>query len=136
LQLQDPLLKKNPAVRAYLRETRADLIRDVAGSEESLSAQQRILIDRIISKLLVLRVIEIHLEKYGIWRRDKLLAKPSVLELEPALGNNYLAFSNSIDRALGQLGLTKKVAEGDNWSYIEEFDKRAEEKAKADDKTS
>lgn len=30
------------------------------------------------------------------------------MELEPALGKNYLAFSNSIDRALRDLGIERK----------------------------
>jgi hypothetical protein len=34
-----------------------------------------------------------------------------VLELEPALGINYLAFSNSIDRALVNLGLDRREIE-------------------------
>jgi len=136
LEVQDDILKKHPAVRVYLRDTRAGLIRDVAGSEKDPSEQQRLLIDRIISKLLILRIIELWIEKHGVWDRSKLLAKPSVLSLEPALGLNYLAFSNSIDRALKMLGLEKKAIEGDNWSYIEEFDKRKAEKAKANDKTS
>ena len=40
------------------------------------------------------------------------LKKDKVLELEPALGQNYLAFSNSIDRALIALGLSKKQTDG------------------------
>jgi len=131
LEVQDDILKKNPAVRIYLRNTRVGLIRDVAGTEEDLSEQQRILIDRIISKLLILRIIELWIEKHGVWRRDKLLAKPSVLELEPALGLNYLAYSNSVDRALKLLGLEKKEIEGDPFSYIEEFDRKKAEKEKA-----
>ena len=131
LEVQDDILKQNPATRRYLRNTRADLVKDVAGSEENLSAQQRILIDRIISKLLILRIIELWVEKHGVWRRDKLLAKPSVLELEPALGLNYLAYSNSVDRALKLLGLEKKEIEGDPFSYIEEFDRKKAEKEKA-----
>jgi len=109
LEVNDDILKKHPAVRVYLRDTRAGLIRDVAGKEEDLSEQQRILIDRIISKLLILRIIELWIEQGGVWDRSKLLAKPAVLSLEPALGNNYLAYSNSVDRALKLLGIHKQA---------------------------
>jgi len=81
----------------------------VAGKEEDLSEQQRILIDRIISKLLILRIIELWIEQGGVWDRSKLLAKPAVLSLEPALGNNYLAYSDSVDRALKLLGIHKQA---------------------------
>ena len=108
IELKDELLQKHPAVRTYLRDTRAGLIRDIAGDEASLSEQQRILIDRIISKLLILRVIELWVERSGIWRRDKL-KRYQVLELEPALGLNYLAYSNSVDRALKLLGIHKQA---------------------------
>jgi len=72
-----------------------------------LSEQQRIVIDRIISKLAILRLIEVYIERHGIWRRDRL-KKDQILELEPALGLNYLAFSNSVDRSLKLLGINKK----------------------------
>jgi len=103
IELKDELLQKHLGARTYLRETRSGLIRDVAGSE-----QQRLLIDRIISKLLILRVIEIYVEKHGIWRGDKL-KRYQGLELEPALGLNYLAFSKSVDRALKLLGIHKQA---------------------------
>lgn len=61
----------------------------------------------IISRLSICRLIEVYIEKYGAFRGDRL-NKDKILELEPALGQNYLAFSNSIDRALIALGLNKK----------------------------
>jgi hypothetical protein len=91
-------------------DCRAGLVRDVAGSEDGLSEQQRILIDRVISKLAVCRLIELYIERYGAFRKEKL-AREKTLELEPCLGVNYLAFSNSIDRALIALGLNKRQTE-------------------------
>ena len=70
LQIKDKLLQASPRVKQYLKETREGLIRDVAGSEENLSEQQRILIDRIISKLLILRIIELWIEQGGVWDRS------------------------------------------------------------------
>jgi len=104
---RDELLKQHPRLRQHLELTRAGLIKDVAGTEDQLSEQQRIMIDRIISRLSICRLIEVYIEKYGAFRRDQL-KRFQVLELEPALGQNYLAFSNSIDRALIALGLNKK----------------------------
>ncbi len=104
---RDELLKDNPRIRQYLQDCREGLVRDVAGCEDRLTEQQRILIDRIITRLSICRLIEIYIEKYGLFRKDRL-KESQVLELEPALGKNYLAFSNSIDRALRDLGLERK----------------------------
>lgn len=106
---KDQEIKRHPKLRQYLQECRDGLILDVAGSEDALSEQQRIMIDRIISRLSICRLIECYVERYGAFRRDKI-KREKVLELEPALGVNYLAFSNSIDRALIALGLNKKQA--------------------------
>jgi hypothetical protein len=107
---KDELLKQHPQLRRYLEGCRSGLVKDVAGSEDQLTEQQRIMIDRIISRLSICRLIEVYIEKYGAFRRDRL-KRFQVLELEPALGQNYLAFSNSIDRALIALGLNHKKAD-------------------------
>lgn len=104
---KDEILKDNPRIRRYLQDCRDGLVRDVAGSEDRLTEQQRILIDRIVTRLSICRLIEVYIEKYGLFRRDRL-KESQVLELEPALGKNYLAFSNSIDRALRDLGIERK----------------------------
>ena len=76
------------------------------------------MIDRIISRLAICRLIESYIEKYGAFRRDKI-KRDKVLELEPALGLNYLAFSNSIDRALIALGLNaRKPQEPELMDYV------------------
>jgi len=108
LSIRDELLRDNPRIRRYLMDTRAGLARDIAGSEVLLSEMQRVMIDRVISKLAVCRLIEAYIEKYGAFRQDRF--KRKILELEPCLGNSYLAYSNSIDRALVALGLSKREA--------------------------
>jgi len=120
---RDRAIKDHPEIRHYLEACRAGLVRDVAGSEDRLSEQQRLLIDGIVSKRAVCRLIEVYVEKCGLFRRDSLEGK-RVLELEPALGVNYLAFSNSIDRALQALGLGKKQGDDvlDLGKYIAEKD--------------
>lgn len=122
---RDDLVKENPHLKRYLQDARDGLVRDVAGAEDQLTEQQRIMIDRIISRLSVCRMIEVYCEKYGLFRRDRL-NRQKVLELEPALGLNYLAFSNSIDRALVNLGLNKKQASEalDLGRYIQQFDEQ------------
>ena len=107
LIVRDEILKDHPYVRRYLQDCRDGLVENIAGSEERLTEQQRIILDRIISRLSICRLIEVYIEKYGAFRGDRL-KKDKILELEPALGQNYLAFSNSIDRALIALGLNKR----------------------------
>jgi len=135
---RDELLRRNPYIKQYLQDCRDGLIRDVAGSEETLSEQQRIMIDRIISRLSICRLIESYIERFGPFRRDRI-KRGKVLELEPALGINYLAFSNSIDRALIALGLQRKVIEPEMSlaEVIKEFDerKRAEKESRESEKS-
>lgn len=112
LAIRDQVLKENPRVTRYLVDTRAGLVKDVAGSEDALSEQQRVMIDRIISKLAICRLIELYVEKHGAFPQIKVRGKTIVkMELHACLGINYLAFSNAIDRALVALGLNKKQAE-------------------------
>jgi len=114
---RDDVIKRHPKLRQYLQNCRDGLVRDIAGTEEGLSEQQRIMIDRIISRLSICRLIECYIEKYGAFRRDRI-KRDKVLELEPALGVNYLAFSNSIDRALVALGLARVPEPGQDLAQI------------------
>jgi len=109
LILKGELAKESPRLLQYLQDSRDGLVRDVAGSEKDLSEQQRIMIDRIVSRLSICRLIEIYVEKWGAFKRGDKAQQGKGLELEPCLGTNYLAFSNSIDRALIALGLERKV---------------------------
>ncbi|MDP2928989.1 MAG: hypothetical protein Q8O01_02860 [Candidatus Omnitrophota bacterium] len=87
-------------LRAYLSEAREGLIRDLGPMEADLSTAQKILIDRIITKLAVLRLIEESCHDNGVFDKG---------EIVPALGNNYLAFDNSIRLSLQALGIQKKT---------------------------
>jgi len=122
---RDRAIADHPEIRRYLEACREGLVKDLGGSEDKLSEQQRIMIDRIISRLGICRLIEVYVEKCGLFRRDRLEGE-KVLELEPALGVNYLAFSNSIDRALQALGLGKREEADvlDLGRYIQEADAR------------
>jgi hypothetical protein len=108
----------------YLTAARMQLIRDIGGSEENLSAQQIIIIDRIISKLGILRCIEEHVRETSIMKGH---------ELAPALRASYLAYSNSLRLDLQALGIDKRTADEalDLGSYIREREKeKTERKAK------
>jgi hypothetical protein len=135
LILKDELIKEHPRLKQYLQDSRDGLVRDIGGTEEGLSEPQRIMIDRIVSRLSICRLIEIYVEKYGAFSRDRL-REEGIFELEPALGQNYLAFSNSIDRALIALGLERKQIEPELTiaQVIKGFDEEKERKAKAEKK--
>ena len=100
----------------YLTAARMQLIRDIGGSEENLSAQQIIIIDRIISKLGILRCIEEHVRETSIMRGH---------ELVPALRASYLAYSNSLRLDLQALGIEKRTADEalDLGKYIQAKDR-------------
>jgi hypothetical protein len=99
---KDDQLKKNPKIRQYLQDCRGGLVKDIAGTEDNLTEQQRIMIDRIISKLSIVRLIEAYVEANGAFDGDSL---------KDCLGRSYIAFTNSIDRALSALGIDKKYSE-------------------------
>lgn len=77
-------------ILAYLSQCRAQLCED-HGGEYSLSAAQLIIIDRIISKLGCLRLMEEFVKDNGV-----MLGA----DLQPCLQKNYLSFSNSLRRDL------------------------------------
>jgi hypothetical protein len=86
-------------LRAYLTEARAGLIRDLGPDEDDLTTAQKILIDRVITKLGVLRLIEEHCQDSGIFNQGELVS---------SLGQNYIAFDNSIRLSLQALGLDRR----------------------------
>lgn len=91
-------------IEKYLIDVRERLIVDIAGTEENLTAAQELLIGRVIAKLGVVRCIEAHVAE-----TRKIIEGG---ELVPALGNNYLAFSNSVRLDLVALGVARKAEDG------------------------
>lgn len=87
----------------YLNELRADLVSDLGPKEEDLTAAERILIDRIITKIGVCRCIEKYVSRLGIFDKAG--------RLRGALKHNYLAYDNSITRALSALGIHTRKEE-------------------------
>ena len=127
------LIEQYPEIPKYLRQVRMGLVRDVAGTEDELSEMQRLLIDRIMTKLSVCRLVECYFEKHGILRRDRLGDK--ILELEPAM-NQWLMLDRAIKEALSLLGIKriqpKEEPEQTIAEIIREHD-TAETKAQAQD---
>lgn len=89
-------------VEQYLTAARMNLIADLGPTEEDLTTAQIILIDRIVTKLGVIRCIEEH-------TREKTVMTGNLLA--PALRASYLAYNNSVRLDLQALGINIKKAD-------------------------
>ena len=107
----------------YLTAARENLIKDLGPTENDLTTAQIILVDRIISKLGVVRCIEEHIAENAV-----MVGK----ELAPALKASYLAYNNSIRLDLTALGINvKKSNEALSLhEYVDQFDKSKEKTKK------
>ena len=83
----------------YLIAVRQGLIQDLGPTEHDLSTAKIVLIDRIITKLGVIRCVEEHVRENSVMVGD---------DLAPSLRASYLAYNNSIRLDLQALGLEKK----------------------------
>lgn len=101
-------------IERYLTACRQGLVED-SGGDHHLSTAKTILIDRIISKLGVIRCIEEHTLENAVMIGQ---------ELAPALKASYLAYSNSIRLDLQALGLEKRSIDDGRTvqDVIKEFD--------------
>jgi len=103
----------------YLTAARENLIRDLGPTEEDLTAAQIIIIDRIVSKLGVVRCIEEYIRENAVMTGARL---------SPSLRESYLAYNNSIRLDLQALGIDKRQTENMNLQeYIELKDKEKDE---------
>jgi hypothetical protein len=96
------LPERRTYIRAYLQAARDGLIEDLGPREEDLTTAQRVLVDRAISKLSVVRCIEEHVKEEGVFRGR---------ELSPVMGKNYITYCESIRRDLEALGISKRAGE-------------------------
>ena len=87
-------------IRKELTIFREQYVKELAGSEDTLTAAQRTLLDRATSILGVCRCIEHYIHEVGAMQKDKLT---------PVLANNYITYVNSLKRILETLGIEKKV---------------------------
>lgn len=90
-------------VREYLEGVRAGLVRDLGPKEGDLTAAQLTLINHVISKVAITRLIEERLAETGIFN--------AAGELDPALGKFFLIASNSLRLDLQALGINTRKRE-------------------------
>ena len=104
LLIRGELPENRKHIKEYLTAARENLIKDLGPTEGDLTAAQLIIIDRVISKLGIVRCIEEYIkENTVIVGRD----------LAPSLKASYLAYNNSIRLDLQALGIDKKYGAGD-----------------------
>jgi hypothetical protein len=115
------LPKNRIYVRRYLESVRAGLVRDLGPIETDLSTAEIVLVDRIISKLGIVRCIEEHIRETGIMAGD---------DLAGPLRASYLAYSNSVRLDLMALGIKTRAADSilDLGRYIEQKERTARAK--------
>jgi hypothetical protein len=97
------LPERRAYLRAYLTEVREGLINDLGPLEADLTMAQVVLIDRVTSKLSILRCIEEHVREKGVFTKAG--------ELGPVLSKSYLAWANSIRLDLQALGINTRAGE-------------------------
>lgn len=90
------LPKRRTALRAYLSQVREGLIHDLAASEVGLTTAQRVLVDRVVSLLSIVRCIEEHTRETGVFKGR---------ELAPVLAKSYCTYSAELRRVLETLGI-------------------------------
>lgn len=87
-------------VLKYLIAARQGLVKDLGPTENDLSTAQIILIDRITTKLGVIRCVEEYIRENSVMAGD---------DLAPSLRASYLAYNNSLRLDLQALGIDRKA---------------------------
>jgi hypothetical protein len=105
-------------ILSYLMAARQGLIQDLGPTENDLSTAKIILIDRITTKLGVIRCVEEYIRENSVMAGD---------DLAPSLKASYLAYNNSLRLDLQALGLEKKGEAMLTPYEIVEREKRTEE---------
>jgi hypothetical protein len=103
-----PSIRGHRRLQRYLRDIERDLTGDLGG-EENITAAQEILIKSTIQAVGVLLLAGAFTQRYGLLRPD--MAQRGIIELQPVLGQQFIAFMNSIRQNLLALGLDKKKGE-------------------------
>lgn len=93
------LSEQRANVLRYLMAVRQGLVRDLGPTEEELSTAQIVLIDRITTKLGIIRCVEEHIRENSVMVGD---------DLAPSLKASYLAYNNSLRLDLQTIGIGKK----------------------------
>lgn len=110
-------------IKKYLTAIREGLIRDIGPEEKDLTTAQLILIDRLISLLGVIRLIEEKAKEDGIFRGKDLIA---------SLKTSYIAYNNTVRLTLEKLGINKRQLDEalDVQAYIKQFDRKKKKEIK------
>lgn len=85
----------------YLTSVRERAIRDLGG-EDAMTATQLVMVDRLISALGFCRLIEEFCREKGVFDGAGIL--------QPALSQNYIAYSNQVRMACQALGILSAAA--------------------------
>jgi len=108
---QGELPESRKHVREYLNMIRAGIISDLGPTEEDLTTAQIVLIDRLVSLLSVVRMIEEYAKEKGAFSGDRL---------SESLRESYISYNNSIRLILDKLGIEKRAVEDiDPIKYIQ-----------------
>ncbi|HDZ25693.1 MAG TPA: hypothetical protein ENH65_04185 [Candidatus Aminicenantes bacterium] len=78
------------------------MIKDIGPEEKDLTTAQIILVDRLISLLGVIRLIEEKAKEDGVFRGRDLI---------PSLKASYIAYNNTVRLTLEKLGIDKRMGD-------------------------
>jgi len=102
----NPSIRGHKKLQRYLEDMESQL-KDMQGG--SMTAAKQILIKSTVEAYGVILLASVYCKEAGILRPDK--KKEGVIELQPVLGKQFLAFMNTIRQNLLALGLDKIEAE-------------------------
>lgn len=104
-------------IKKYLTAIREGLIRDIGPGEKDLTTAQLILIDRLISFLGIIRLIEEKAKEEGVFKGS---------DLTPSLKQSYISYNNTVRLTLEKLGIDKRQSDEtlDVQDYIKAFDEK------------
>ena len=97
------LPEKRKYIGHYLIAVREGLVKDIAENEEALTMAQRVLIDRTVTSLGIVRLIEEHAKEHGVLDAE---GRPS-----QGLTGHYLSFLRYIKECLALLGIDRRRAD-------------------------
>ena len=125
----NPSVKGFRRIQRYLKEIEKGLIADLGGPDKMTTAQE-ILVRSVIQAYGVLLLASAYTQRYSILKPDQ--ARKGILELQPCLSHQFIAFMNSIRQNLALLGIQRKEIEEplDLKTYVEtKYGKDEEKKA-------
>jgi len=113
-----PSIRGHKKLQKYLNDLETDLIKDLGGPGQ-LTAAKEILIKTVIEAYGFILLASMYTKKEGIL--DPILLERGVVELQPVLGRQFIAFMNACRQSLVALGLERKAKEGpDLMTYVDE----------------